>query len=558
MMVLSGAFMLLATTSITSCMDDNDWKTDSAYDRLFSPTGMSVDASTTDAEVSWKSYPGSKYYIIEVSTDSLYGKTEEVRENSLVYGQQGEITSSPYKIDNLNSNSKYFIRVMACSDEQGNSHWNYLEKISFNTKAENILNSIPTSDRGEDFINVTWEAGMAVTHIAYAEVMGSSESGEALLGDMTTVELTAEQIANGAYTVEGLKGSTGYQITILNNGHARGTRTVTTRMELPEAQHVIRLAAGETLTQDSLIKYSNLSSITVRFTEGEVYDIIGVDPSTGEDGGLIIPSGMSITFFGAEGDVPATLNMKREVIMGGIHGYIHFVNVNLVDGGAQYLFNQGNDATAEEVLFMNTNFTNFARSIIRFKDQKAISVDNMTFDNCVVTNQGSGNYAFITLDASTYTINTLAFNNTVLNTLRHNGILMYNSGRGLAKVDQIEFNNCTLYNYIGSTRYFVDSGAKDTGPSIKITNTIFGKTFTSVLTDGVWDSKSRGIRGKAPVISNSFMTVDGLFDPNQKSTLFTGYVDYNGTSDDLFTNPANGDFSIKDRNFEPGVGAVTE
>ena len=550
--------MLLATTSITSCMDDNDWKTDSAYDRLFSPTGMSVDASTTDAEVSWKSYPGSKYYIIEVSTDSLYGKTEEVRENSLVYGQQGEITSSPYKIDNLNSNSKYFIRVMACSDEQGNSHWNYLEKISFNTKAENILNSIPTSDRGEDFINVTWEAGMAVTHIAYAEVMGSSESGEALLGDMTTVELTAEQIANGAYTVEGLKGSTGYQITILNNGHARGTRTVTTRMELPEAQHVIRLAAGETLTQDSLIKYSNLSSITVRFTEGEVYDIIGVDPSTGEDGGLIIPSGMSITFFGAEGDVPATLNMKREVIMGGIHGYIHFVNVNLVDGGAQYLFNQGNDATAEEVLFMNTNFTNFARSIIRFKDQKAISVDNMTFDNCVVTNQGSGNYAFITLDASTYTINTLAFNNTVLNTLRHNGILMYNSGRGLAKVDQIEFNNCTLYNYIGSTRYFVDSGAKDTGPSIKITNTIFGKTFTSVLTDGVWDSKSRGIRGKAPVISNSFMTVDGLFDPNQKSTLFTGYVDYNGTSDDLFTNPANGDFSIKDRNFEPGVGAVTE
>ena len=557
-MVLSGAFMLLATTSITSCMDDNDWKTDSAYDRLFSPTGMSVDASTTDAEVSWKSYPGSKYYIIEVSTDSLYGKTEEVRENSLVYGQQGEITSSPYKIDNLNSNSKYFIRVMACSDEQGNSHWNYLEKISFNTKAENILNSIPTSDRGEDFINVTWEAGMAVTHIAYAEVMGSSESGEALLGDMTTVELTAEQIANGAYTVEGLKGSTGYQITILNNGHARGTRTVTTRMELPEAQHVIRLAAGETLTQDSLIKYSNLSSITVRFTEGEVYDIIGVDPSTGEDGGLIIPSGMSITFFGAEGDVPATLNMKREVIMGGIHGYIHFVNVNLVDGGAQYLFNQGNDATAEEVLFMNTNFTNFARSIIRFKDQKAISVDNMTFDNCVVTNQGSGNYAFITLDASTYTINTLAFNNTVLNTLRHNGILMYNSGRGLAKVDQIEFNNCTLYNYIGSTRYFVDSGAKDTGPSIKITNTIFGKTFTSVLTDGVWDSKSRGIRGKAPVISNSFMTVDGLFDPNQKSTLFTGYVDYNGTSDDLFTNPANGDFSIKDRNFEPGVGAVTE
>ena len=203
---------------------------------------------------------------------------------------------------------------------------------------------------------------------------------------------------------------------------------------------------------------------------------------------------------------------------------------------------------------MNTNFNNFARSIIRFKDQKAISVDNMTFDNCVVTDQGSGNYAFITLDASTYTINTLIFNNTILNTLRHNGILMYNSGRGLAKVDQIEFNNCTLYNYIGASRYLVDAGVANTGPSIKVTNTIFGKTFMAALADGVWSSTSRGMRGNAPSISNSYMTTDGVFGSNK----FSGYADYNGTSDDLFTNPANGDFSIKDRNFEPGVGAVTE
>ena len=546
--------MLLATTSITSCVDDNDWTVDPTYDRLFSPTSLSVSANTTDAEVSWKAYPGSKYYIIEINTDSLYGLNEEIRANSIIYGQDESITKANYTIDNLNSNSKYFIRVKACSDEQGNSNWNYLEKYYFNTRAENILNSIPTSDRGEDFINLTWEPGLAVTHVSYAEVMGSDDSGNPQLGDLLTVELTTDNIAQGEVTITGLKGSTGYQITILNNGHARGTRTVTTRMELPEAQHIIRLAEGETLTQDSLNKYSSLSSITVRFTEGIEYDIIGKDPNTGESGGLIIPSGMSITFFGAEGDESATLKMKREVIMGGIHGYIRFMNVNLVDDGAQYLFNQGADATATEILFMNTNFNKFARSIIRFKDQKAVSVDNMTFDNCVVTDQGSGNYAFITLDASTYSVNSLIFNNTILNTLRHNGILMYNSGRGLANVDEIEFNNCTMYNYIGGTRYFIDAGVANTGPSIKISNSIFGKTYMAVLTDGVWSSTSRGMRGKTPSITNSYMTADGVFGSNK----FTGYSDYNGTSDDLFTNPTDGDFSIKDRNFEEGVGAVIE
>ena len=125
---MSGVLMLLATTSITSCVDDNDWTVDPTYDRLFSPTSLSVSANTTDAEVSWKAYPGSKYYIIEINTDSLYGLNEEIRANSIIYGQDESITKANYTIDNLNSNSKYFIRVKACSDEQVNSNWNYLEK----------------------------------------------------------------------------------------------------------------------------------------------------------------------------------------------------------------------------------------------------------------------------------------------------------------------------------------------------------------------------------------------------------------------------------------------
>ena len=73
MMAISGAFMLLGASTFTSCVDKNDWTTDSAYDRLFSPASLGVSAEITEAEVTWKSYPGSEYYVLELSTDSLYG-----------------------------------------------------------------------------------------------------------------------------------------------------------------------------------------------------------------------------------------------------------------------------------------------------------------------------------------------------------------------------------------------------------------------------------------------------------------------------------------------------
>ena len=108
--------MLLTTAGIISCTDINEWETDSQYDRLFSPGSFSVSATTTTAEVTWKATPGTNYYIIEVSTDSLYGKTEECRENSIVYGTNKDIKKSPYTLEDLNSNTKYYIRIMGCSE----------------------------------------------------------------------------------------------------------------------------------------------------------------------------------------------------------------------------------------------------------------------------------------------------------------------------------------------------------------------------------------------------------------------------------------------------------
>ena len=546
-----GAMALLTSAAFTSCEDVNDWKTDSAYDRLFCPTSLSVSAEATDAEVTWKSTPGTQFYVIELSTDSLYGLQDEFRATSQIIGMDGSVTKSPFQLADLNNSTKYYIRVKACSMDKSDSNWAYPEKFFFTTKSENILNAITTADKGEDYITMSWDASLAVTHVSSQEILGTSESGETIHGEEIIQELTAENKADGNVTISGLKASTGYLLSIYNNETVRGTRVATTTMALPDADLTVTIHEGETLTQDMIDSWEGKQSITVAFQANGVYDIVGVDRETGEIAGLSIPTGMSITLYGIEGESKPQLNMQREIVFKGTHGFFRMINVDVVDAGAQYLFNQGIAMSAVEVSFTDCNFTNFARNIVRCKDQVSVTIDDLKFNNCIFTNQGSGNYPLIGLDARTYTVTNIEFNDCTFNTIRHNVILLNHGDRGLAAVNTVSFNNCTLYNAVGGTRYLLDAGSTSQGPTVTLNNTIIGKTFGATLSNGVWSSTSRGIRTQTINVINTYSLADGVFGSNDiKNT-----IKYDADSDAVFTDPANGNFSIKDRNFPEGVGA---
>ena len=299
-----------------------------------------------------------------------------------------------------------------------------------------------------------------------------------------------------------------------------------------------------------LDSWADEGSVTVRFEEGAEYTLVGVDPVTGDPAGLTIPNNLSITFFGAEGSEKATLKISREIVLGGTHAYVHFMNLIINDGGAQYLFNQGLDAAVAEITFKDCEINNFTRSVIRFKDEKSISVDRISFEDCTISNQGSGAYACITLDSKAYTVGNIEFTNTTFNTLQHNLIALNHSSRGLAAVNTINFTNCTFYNHVGSTRYLVDAGSDSQGPTVTLRNTILAKTFTAALADGVWSSTSRGIRSKVVNVYDTYITADGVFGSNA----IKNCLNYAGISEDLFTDPAKGNFTIKDRNFPEGIG----
>ena len=156
------AFVAASLLAVTACTDGNAWDVDKSHDRLFgiNSNNISVEAEDVTAILSFTGVPGAQYYIVEISTDSLYddiplGGTA----HSIVFGQDKSITKPPFTLTDLAGDTNYFLRVKAQSDEKGDPHWAYYTKntvvSTFKTKAEQIFNPIESTDRGEDYIHVT-------------------------------------------------------------------------------------------------------------------------------------------------------------------------------------------------------------------------------------------------------------------------------------------------------------------------------------------------------------------------------------------------------------------
>lgn len=218
----AGLALLFASLCFFSCTDGNDWGVDSAYDRLFGTkeSSFSVSAKAVSAEVKWESTKDTDYYIIEASTDSLSDAVAMGAEGSLVYGEDGSITQSPYTITGLMGETTYYLRIKSVSKEK-ESDWVYLSDYKFTTDKEQILNEPSEAEITDESVILTWKAGMEVTHITYIQD-----------GTQVTYELTGEEKSVGKVTLTGLNPNTEYIITIYNGETVRGEIEVTTSMSV--------------------------------------------------------------------------------------------------------------------------------------------------------------------------------------------------------------------------------------------------------------------------------------------------------------------------------------
>ncbi len=526
--ILRNSVVLIAgAMAVTACDTEQDWEVDSSTARLFGTTELSVDPSDTQVAVTFTKVQGAEGYQFELSTDSLY--LDDVSSSSIVE----VLTNSPDTIYNLMGETKYYLRMRSIAEGQTSSKWVYYESTSgrnyFTTDAEQIFYATTSADYDDENITVNWDTSKEATSLVLYR------DGETV----QTVALSSSDLAAGTYTFTGLNPTTTYTIEIYNGDTRRGTLTVTTAVAMPAANYRVTISEDvEYISQDMIDQYAEEAqaaagsttnySVTIAIPAGMTVGFHGLSDTDGSNTNIKLPDGMSVTFFGLSGGETPVINAEKCLDISGSHAYVRFQNVQINDGGCQYLINQSSACTVAELSFTDVTVVSLARSLVRLQSSDTKVISKLTLDNVYVMSQGSGAYAMLYFNNSSYTVSEIEVKNSTLTNLQHSFIAC--SG---ATVNTITISDCTFYNIIGSGRYFCDANNNST--NVDITNCVFGLSLTA--------DNSRGIRtAGTATMSNSYLTSD--FTISSNASAFSQATTLETDAASLFADPTNGDFTL--------------
>lgn len=534
--------MMALALTMASCTDGNDWDVDGSLSRLFGIDNDKITVETTEssATVTFSTFTSKdvaepSYYVFEISKDSLYDDVQNA--NIIKFGEDKSLTKSPVVLTGLDGDSKYYMRVKSMSDNAKESKWVYYKKgQSFKTKAEQIFNELTAADLFEDHVNFSWTPGAAVTHITIVNVSNPE--------DKSKHEFTEEEIAAGKISYKNVKPTTTYVATIYNNDVKRGQLQFTTPAAMPAANYKYTLPADVKVISNDLLKEIAEKAKEAAGSETNYSATIGIpadaeislygSSANGDKTNVNIPDGMSVTFFGLAGGNAPTIKMDKNLDIAGSHAFIKFQNVKLVENGAGYFINQSKACTVSEFTLEDCEVSNVKSSFFRLQGTEAKAINKLTLKNSIFTNLCSG-YGFIHVDDGGKKTGANHVDNIEIDGCTFNGIcktgkvFIYSRYQNM---QDITIKNSTFYNCNGNGQYFVDFNDKTYGPNtFTIESCIFGKSADETTT--------KNIRSKTePSVANSFSTKDFF-----KVIKGVDALDY--TSDQLFTAPAEGNFTIK-------------
>ncbi len=521
---LLGATLLLGGASFTACTETNDWDVDPAYDRLFHSSKVSVSVGEDNAEVTFKKMPNVEYYVIEVSTDTLYDDVETT-EHSIIYGadEDNRITTSPYTITGLEGSTKYFLRIKSCATTGKGSTWKYLDdsdyNYSFTTKSEQIISDVVP---GSTKVQVNFTAGKELTK---AQVV----KDDAVVSEK---DVTADEVAAGTLTIDGLKAKTSYTVQLLNGENVRGKMKFTTTEAYPEGYEVITLAEGDDVR--ALLQNAATDKVVVVFPQGMNFTATSTEAAIAN---IKIPENIkSIYFWGASGDTKPSLKFKGITFESSSMDIVRFYNLDIQYGSDSdgYVLNQSGTFTLNSLELEKCNVHDI-RGIFRFQSIVNSSVQNIKVNDCVFTKIGS--YGVVnTKDQTSLTLGTVSITNSTLNTI--NSVLTNTSQSNFS----ISLDYCTLCNCVAAGKAYFDVNKKE-GVSVACTNSLIGVNY------GGYDETKpmKGNSMKDIVSDGTVYTSDFNW-----ATNYTIGSQISETSADLWVNPTkdNGDFTVKNPTYK--------
>ena len=521
---LFGAMMLLGGASFTACTETNDWDVDPAYDRLFHSSKVSVSPGEDQAEVTFKKMPDAEFYVIEISTDTLFDEVETT-EHSIYFGdkEDARITTSPYTMTGLEGSTKYYFRIKSCATNGKGSTWKYLDdtesNYSFTTKSEQIiLDVVP----GSKTVKVSFKAGKQITE---AQIVKDDEV-------LVSQPVTADEVAAGELTISGLNAKTSYTVQLLNGENVRGKMKFTTTEPFPDGYEVINVAAGDDVKD--LLANATSDKVVVVFPQGMEYTALNEEAQTST---IKVPENIkSVYFWGAAGESKATVKFKGVSFESSSMDVVRFYNLNLQYGANSdgYVLNQSGTFTLNSLEMEKCDVKDI-RGIFRFQSIVNSTVNAIKINDCVLTNIGT--YGIVnTKDQKSLTLGTVCITNSTLNTI--NSVLTNTSQANFS----ITLDHCTIWNCVPATKPYFDL-QKQTGVTVACTNSLIGAYYDfKDAAQTVKGSSLKDIDATGTVYTSDFNWNSGYEIGSQISE----------TSAQLWANPAKtgADFTVQNSSYK--------
>lgn len=461
-----GLSAVLSGMLFTSCTDANDWGVDTSFDRLFGTkqSSFTVTEGAVSAEVKWDATVNTEYYIIEVSTDSLYDDIPMGAENSIVYGKDGSIIQSPYTITGLLGETTYYLRIKSMSKDK-QSNWVYLPDYKFITDKEQILNEPSETEVTDESVSLTWEAGLEVTHITYTQD-----------GTLVAYELSDEEKAAGKVTLMGLLAMTDYTFYIYNGEILRGEIEVTTGQSVMVESTMNNVAKNSaTFSWDTSVgrltgyyfaegsaypQEANNSLTDEQIASGKI-ELTGLEPNTTYTVAVMRDKTVrAMQTFKTEMGIPSDYTQVTVAdasdwnnALAGNSGKLAIVlagDVDISNGTAQIpsgitsLLVWGGDDTSVKSYTFKTKGISFAGNM------DAVELYNMN----LISNGSTGNYIF---DLNGITANVTSLSVTSCDVSETRGVCRVRSGSSV-KIENAQFSDCR-FKEIGSYGLITQEGA---------------------------------------------------------------------------------------------------
>lgn len=526
-------YILLSLLSFVtfSCKENaNDWEYDESYNRLFRPVTFKVnDFGSTYAELSYTGVTNATKYVFEFSEgDSLLfnniTRVDTIVADTLTpYVEASSITKTEFHtlFKNLNGTTRYSVRIKAI-DEKSGMESGYVG-ICFDTPDEQIFtNNAP----GVNSATLSWVPESEVTNIKYGEI---SEPSDTIW--LNSKVLTDAEKKAGRAVIDGLNPGTNYLATILKGNAKRGT--VNFKTLGMKSGVTIQVQPGDNIN-DLLAQQAaqGVTNISFVFKGGQTYEIETIT----------VPVGISNIYFVGDVKMDETLpNLYlHHVNLSSPLSNISFqyIDLDARSNSSNFVFSIADDNCFKSISFDGCTIRNISRSLV-YLNRDNLDIESIKISNCIIKNVGAGGYGLLNLSKSTVKLKSIAITNTTMMDMGDQLMQMKSS------VSDITMNKCIFCNFnIGIGKIF-RFDAKPT--TITVTNSIFTGN-----NNGVKVNSGNGDYSSYLSFTSCYLTSDFVVDTRK----FTNAETLSLKSEDLFVDPRNGDFHIKEGVKFAGAGKV--